>query len=67
MTCKCVSCDECDGSGSIWISSSGKYMGKYKCDDFDEMDICPDCDGDGLAELCDECREFFDNEEMGRA
>ena len=63
MSCKCITCPECDGSGSIWISFSGKYMGKYRCDDLDEMDTCPECGGSGIAELCDECREAFDEEE----
>ena len=63
MPCECVVCSECDGSGSIWISFSGKYMGKYRCDDFDEMDTCPECGGEGIVEVCDECREVLDPEE----
>jgi len=63
MTCKCVECPECDGFGSIWISFSGKYMGKYRCDDFDEMATCPECSGYGLFELCDECRFKLEEED----
>ena len=62
MSCKCVSCDECGGLGSIWISFSGKYMGKHRCDDLDEMDTCPDCGGYGFAEVCDECLEADERE-----
>jgi len=61
MACECVRCPECD-AGSIWISFSGKYMGKYRCDDFDEMDTCPECDGKGIIEICDECREAYEEE-----
>lgn len=61
MSCKCVLCPECDGSGSIWISFSGKYMGKFRCDDLDERDTCLECDGEGIVEWCDECREAYED------
>jgi len=38
-------------------------MGKYRCDDLDSMDVCPECGGSGLAEMCDECREALDEGE----
>ena len=57
MTCTCISCDECGGTGSIWVSMTGKYIGKYHCDDLDELETCYKCDGSGLFEMCDECRE----------
>ena len=63
MSCECVTCPECDGFGSIWISFSGKYMGKYRCDDLDEMDTCPDCGGDGLSFCCYECAQAMEDEE----
>lgn len=62
MTCKCVSCGECGGSGSIWRSYFGKYLGKHRCDDLDEMDCCPECGGDGIIALCGECREKWEEE-----
>ena len=60
--CTCVRCSECDGFGSVWISFSGKYMGKYRCDDFDEMITCPECGGSGITEMCDYCRDREDEE-----
>lgn len=63
MTCKCVSCGECGGSGSIWISFTGKYRGKYRRDDLDERDTCPECGGEGITELCDECRMRSEEDE----
>ena len=62
MPCKCVSCLECDGFGSIWISFGGKYMGKHRCDDLDEMDACPECGGKGIVEMCDECIDALDED-----
>jgi len=38
-------------------------MGKYKCDDLDEMDTCPDCGGDGLSFCCYECAQAMEDEE----
>lgn len=67
MPCECVRCKECEGTGNIWISFSGKYLGHNRCDDLDEMDTCPECDGDGLSELCDDCRERIEEEEQERA
>jgi len=55
MTCKCVICGECMGNGRVWRSFSGKYLGNNRCDDLDDMESCPDCDGSGITEICDEC------------
>ena len=55
MACECVNCDECDGFGQVWISWSGKYIGKYKQSDCEDLDSCPDCDGDGRTFICHEC------------
>ena len=58
MGCKCVPCDECDGTGTVWFSFSGEYLGNNHCDDLDELDTCEECGGSGIAELCSECREY---------
>ena len=63
MPCKCKLCDECEGTGYISIAFDGTYLGKQRCDDFDEMDTCPICDGEGITYMCDECREAMDREE----
>ena len=57
MTCTCISCDECGGSGSVWVSFAGKYLGRHRCDDLDDLQTCDSCGGSGLDEMCDECRE----------
>lgn len=55
MACECQVCPECGGSGDIWISFDGEYMGRFRCDDLDELDVCPYCDGLGVWYQCDEC------------
>lgn len=62
MTCKCISCLECNGDGYIWVSFSGEYLGKHRCDDLDEMDVCLDCGGNGTTELCYECQEEYEKQ-----
>jgi hypothetical protein len=59
MRYECITCPD----GRIWISFSGEYMGIYRCDDLDSMDVCPECGGSGLADMCDECREALDEGE----
>lgn len=63
MACECVSCRECGGSGTIWISFSGKYLGNHRCDDLDSLDSCEECGGSGLTEMCDECRDRMHEEQ----
>ena len=55
--CTCKRCPECGGTGDVWISISGKYLGRFHCDDLDELDTCPDCEGSGIIEMCDSCME----------
>ena len=62
MPCKCVRCAECGGSGTVWRSFSGKYLGNHRCDDMDEMDQCDMRDGTGLTETCDECLAMEEEE-----
>jgi hypothetical protein len=61
--CKCVSCGECGGSGTVWRSFSGKYLGNNRCDDLDDLEQCEDCGGSGLTEMCDECRDKMQEEQ----
>ena len=60
MTCTCIPCSECDGTGTVWYSFSGEYLGKHRCDDLDELETCSECHGSGISELCDECAERED-------
>jgi hypothetical protein len=64
MACECIKCSECGGTGYVWISFSGKYLGNHRCDDLDEMDTCESCGGDGLSDLCDGCREAIEKDEI---
>ena len=55
--CECVSCDACDCSGGIWVDMTGRYLGKNRSDDLDEMEQCPNCNGRGITEVCQSCAE----------
>lgn len=57
MTCSCVPCSECNGSGSVWFAFGGRYLGRGRCDDMDELETCDECRGSGISEMCDYCRE----------
>lgn len=63
MVCKCVSCGDCNGTGTIWVSMSGEYLGNNRCDDFDELESCDECGGSGVIEYCDECTDGFEDYE----
>lgn len=63
MVCRCVQCNKCGGSGDIWLSISGDYRGEHRIDDLDSPETCPWCDGDGIIEMCDECREEIEQED----
>jgi hypothetical protein len=58
--CTCITCPECGGTGSVWFSFCGKYLGNYRCDDLDELERCPECEGGGLVEMCDYCQSAKD-------
>ena len=64
--CECVSCESCNGSGSIWFDIGGRYRGKNRCDDLDEMEFCDSCGGSGTIEVCDRCAQLMDYEEDTR-
>jgi hypothetical protein len=57
MTCQCVSCGACGGTGHIWTDFRGRYLGQHRSDDTDELESCPDCDGSGITEECDSCSD----------
>ena len=67
MACTCTKCPDCNGTGNIWVSFSGKYLGTNRCDDLDEMESCPTCGGEGITDYCQECcdayREMEEEEE----
>lgn len=55
MACSCYTCDDCKGSGMVWISFDGRYLGNSRCDDMDTTERCDECGGSGISEKCDEC------------
>jgi hypothetical protein len=55
--CRCVSCGECRGSGTVWFAFGGReYLGNGRRDDLDEMETCHECRGSGISEECDRCQ-----------
>ncbi len=63
MTCECVRCASCKGSGSVWFSFDKKYLGTHRRDDLDELETCEDCGGSGIDSECEECRELAEEDE----
>jgi len=57
MACKCISCQECKGSGAVWRAFNGEYLGSTTCDDLDEIETCDECKGTGISEECEECQQ----------
>lgn len=56
--CKCINCASCRGSG----------MTSYRTGSYPEWDLdsCLSCDGRGLIEECDRCRELEELDELIR-
>jgi hypothetical protein len=54
--CKCITCDECKGSGIIWIAMDGTYLGSSRLDDLDDHETCENCRGTGIEDVCEECQ-----------
>lgn len=63
--CTCKSCPECHGTGNVFWSFGGRYLGNHRCDDLDRVEKCTECDGGGIIEVCDFCRRM-EEEEMDR-
>lgn len=61
MTCECISCPDCT-NGHVWVTLGGK-MHKSRCDDMGDLETCLMCEGSGLREMCDECREAEEESE----
>lgn len=66
MTCNCAPCSFCDGSGRLWYSCDGEYVGIHSSDDMGHYEPCEECGGTGIGYLCDECRQIEEDGEKWR-
>ena len=62
MSCQCILCEYCEGTGNVCFDMKGNYLGKNRCDDMDELMPCEECNGTGIDEICDGCQRFIDEE-----
>ena len=54
--CECIPCPSCI-NGDMWRTIDGQ-LHKHRCDDMGDTESCIMCDGSGLTEVCDRCREL---------
>lgn len=57
MSCMCVRCQECSGSGTAWVDNPDGYPER-------EFEVCSECGGTGFSEICDECQEDDERNEV---
>jgi RecJ-like exonuclease len=64
MSCQCTYCDSCNGTGNIWVNYDplGRIIENSGMDDLSDLEQCPECDGAGITELCEECARARDEE-----
>jgi len=62
MKCTCISCPECNGTGTVWFAFDGEYLGSSRCDDIDDLRTCAECEGSGITEMCDYCQDQIEQE-----
>lgn len=67
MSCNCVPCKECGGTGDVFLSYDGEYLGNARSDDMDEIETCPECEGSGFEYFCEECRAVMEEMEFTAA
>lgn len=60
--CTCERCPECRGGGYVWYALDGTYLGSRRCDDLDELDVCEECNGSGILDVCDYCHMLEEEE-----
>jgi RecJ-like exonuclease len=60
--CNCVICHACDGLGTVWFDLRGRYLGRHHVDDLDELELCEQCDGFGIIEVCAHCQDHYEQD-----
>ena len=63
--CTCVNCASCRGTGNVWFTFDGQYLGNCRSDDLDKLERCENCSGSGVAEECDYCIERREDDDEG--
>lgn len=63
MACECIICPECNGSGTVWYSFNGDYIGYFHSDDLDSLGSCEQCGGSGVSWMCEECQQAYLDDE----
>jgi DnaJ-class molecular chaperone len=51
MSCTCIICGECHGSGTVRVDDWSQPEG------FD-LETCDECRGSGMSEICQECYDW---------
>jgi len=46
----------------VWFAFDGQYLGGSRCDDMDDLQICQECEGSGIIEMCDYCQDHLEQE-----
>ncbi len=60
-SCSCITCATCHGRGWFYVDGRGRFM-PYG-DELADRESCEDCGGSGITELCDACREGWEDED----
>lgn len=61
--CRCVRCEACGGSGTVYYDIGGRYIGRSRIDDLCEPESCDMCSG-GIVDECDRCVALNDYDEL---
>ncbi len=55
VTCRCVRCEACNGSGRLWRLFGGSEVHAHRVDDLEDPEDCEECGGTGVSETCSDC------------
>lgn len=63
MTCKCVTCGDCGGSGHMWRDFGSNTLHEHRTDDMGDLEPCYRCNASGIEEECDACADQREQDE----